>query len=63
MLYGIIMSSGYGNWMKLTRPPVYNLQPGDFKAVDVDGDGKYVDLDDKQFIGHDVPQLSSWFKK
>ncbi len=29
-------------WMKLQRPQVYNLQPGDFKAVDVDGDGKYL---------------------
>ena len=34
----------------------YGLQPGDFKAVDVNGDGKYVNLDDKQFIGHRAPR-------
>ncbi|MGC1240868.1 MAG: TonB-dependent receptor [Chryseosolibacter sp.] len=34
----------------------YGLQPGDFKAVDVNGDGKYVNLDDKQFIGYDAPR-------
>jgi TonB-linked SusC/RagA family outer membrane protein len=34
----------------------YNMQPGDFKAVDVNGDGKYVDVQDKQFIGYTVPR-------
>lgn len=34
----------------------YNLQPGDFKAVDVDGDKRYVDLLDKQFIGFENPR-------
>jgi TonB-linked SusC/RagA family outer membrane protein len=34
----------------------YNMQPGDFKAVDVNGDGKYVDVEDKQFIGYTVPR-------
>jgi TonB-dependent starch-binding outer membrane protein SusC len=35
---------------------VYNLLPGDYKVLDVDGDGKLINLNDKQFIGHDVPQ-------
>jgi len=35
---------------------VYNMEPGDFKALDVDGDGKFVNLMDKQYIGHDSPQ-------
>ena len=34
----------------------YNLLPGDFKAVDVNGDYKYVNLQDKQFIGYDAPR-------
>jgi len=35
----------------------YNLRPGDYKAVDVDGDGKYIDLQDKKFIGHKEPRF------
>lgn len=34
----------------------YGLQPGDFKAVDVNGDGRYVNFDDKRFIGYDAPR-------
>jgi TonB-linked SusC/RagA family outer membrane protein len=34
----------------------YNMQPGDFKSIDVNNDGKYVDVDDKQFIGYTVPR-------
>jgi TonB-dependent starch-binding outer membrane protein SusC len=34
----------------------YGLQPGDFKAADVNGDGKYVNLDDKKFIGYEAPR-------
>lgn len=34
----------------------YNMQPGDYKAVDVNNDGKYVDLQDKRFIGYDAPR-------
>lgn len=34
----------------------YGLQPGDFKAVDVNNDGKYVNLDDKKFIGYEAPR-------
>ncbi|TKT87061.1 TonB-dependent receptor [Dyadobacter frigoris] len=36
---------------------VYKLQPGDFKAVDVDGNGKYEALADKQFIGYRQPRF------
>ena len=36
---------------------VYKLQPGDFKAVDVDGNGKYEALMDKQFIGYRQPRF------
>ena len=35
---------------------VYNLEPGDYKVLDVDGDGKLINLNDKQFMGHDAPQ-------
>lgn len=34
----------------------YNMVPGDIKGEDVDGDGKYIDVNDKQFIGHTVPR-------
>jgi TonB-linked SusC/RagA family outer membrane protein len=34
----------------------YNMQPGDFKAVDVNDDDRYVDLIDKKFIGHTEPR-------
>lgn len=36
---------------------VYKLQPGDFKATDVDGNGKYEALIDKQFIGYRQPRF------
>lgn len=36
---------------------VYNMEPGDFKAVDVDGDGKYINLNDKKFIGYKEPRF------
>jgi TonB-dependent starch-binding outer membrane protein SusC len=34
----------------------YNMRVGDFKSVDVNGDGKYTDLIDKQFIGFTQPR-------
>jgi len=34
----------------------YSMQPGDFKSEDVNADGKYVDVEDKQFIGYTVPR-------
>jgi hypothetical protein len=34
----------------------YNLEAGDYKAVDANGDGRYTDLQDKLFIGHDQPR-------
>ena len=40
----------------------YNLQPGDFKAVDVDDDGKYSDRVDKKFIGHTQPRYRIGFR-
>lgn len=36
---------------------VYRLQPGDFKAVDVDKNGVYEALTDKQFIGYSAPRF------
>lgn len=36
---------------------VYKLQPGDFKATDVDGNGKYEALADKMFIGYRQPRF------
>jgi len=35
---------------------VYNMVPGDYKAVDVNDDGKYLQLDDKRFIGYTSPR-------
>jgi TonB-linked SusC/RagA family outer membrane protein len=40
----------------------YNMQPGDFKSEDVNGDGKYVDVEDKQFIGYEVPRYRLGFR-
>jgi len=34
----------------------YNLKPGDYKVTDVDGDYRFVDLQDKKFIGHTSPR-------
>lgn len=34
----------------------YGMQPGDFKSVDVNKDDKYVDVEDKQFIGYTTPR-------
>src|SRR5690606_31677600 len=34
----------------------YNMSPGDYKSLDVNGDGKYTDLIDKQFIGYSTPR-------
>jgi TonB-dependent starch-binding outer membrane protein SusC len=34
----------------------YNLRMGDYKVVDVNEDGKLVDVVDKQFIGHTAPR-------
>lgn len=36
---------------------VYKLQPGDFKATDVDGNGKFEALQDKMFIGYLQPRF------
>ena len=34
------------------------LRPGDYKVEDVNGDGLYKELDDKQFLGHTVPRFN-----
>lgn len=41
---------------------VYKLEPGDFKATDVDGNGKYEALLDKQFIGYRQPRFRIGFR-
>lgn len=35
----------------------YNMLPGDYKAEDVNNDGSYVDVEDKQFIGYTKPRF------
>lgn len=40
----------------------YNMSPGDFKSVDVNGDGKYTDLIDKRFIGYETPRYHVGFR-
>lgn len=34
----------------------YGMKPGDFKGVDVNNDKRYVDVDDKKFIGYTTPR-------
>ncbi|WP_236252803.1 SusC/RagA family TonB-linked outer membrane protein [Echinicola sp. 20G] len=34
----------------------YQLEPGDYRLVDVNGDGKFSELDDKQFLGYSEPR-------
>lgn len=41
---------------------VYKQYPGYLKALDVNGDGKYTDSQDKQFIGHSSPQYRLGFR-
>jgi TonB-dependent starch-binding outer membrane protein SusC len=41
---------------------VFGLKPGDYKAVDVNGDGAYSALDDKQFIGYRRPRYRIGFR-
>lgn len=40
----------------------YGLSPGDYKAVDVNGDGSYTTLEDKQFIGYSQPRYRLGFR-
>lgn len=40
----------------------YNLKPGDFKVLDVDGDYRFVDLQDKKFIGNTTPRYRLGFR-
>src|SRR5690606_16982400 len=35
----------------------YNMNPGDYKGIDVNDDNKFIDLDDKQFIGYETPRF------
>ncbi|MDD2476006.1 MAG: SusC/RagA family TonB-linked outer membrane protein, partial [Dysgonamonadaceae bacterium] len=35
----------------------YGLEPGDYKAVDVNDDGKYTQFEDKKFIGYTAPRV------
>ncbi len=39
-----------------SQAAVYRLVPGDFKARDIDGNGKYEALSDKTFIGYSQPR-------
>src|SRR5690606_4062174 len=41
---------------------VYRLQPGDFKAEDVDNNGVFEALTDKQFIGYSAPRFRLGFR-
>jgi TonB-linked SusC/RagA family outer membrane protein len=40
----------------------YNLKPGDYKVLDVDGDHRFVDLQDKKFIGYESPRYRLGFR-
>jgi hypothetical protein len=40
----------------------FSLAPGDFKAVDVNGDGVYRELDDKRFLGWRDPRARIGFR-
>ena len=39
----------------------YGMRVGDYKAIDVNNDGDYIELDDKQFIGHTRPRYRIGF--
>ncbi|WP_236973656.1 SusC/RagA family TonB-linked outer membrane protein [Membranihabitans maritimus] len=41
---------------------VFNMSPGDYKGEDVNGDGKYIDVEDKQFIGFTTPRYLVGFR-
>jgi TonB-dependent starch-binding outer membrane protein SusC len=41
---------------------VYKQKPGWYKALDVNSDGVYTAVQDKQFIGHDTPQFRLGFR-
>lgn len=41
---------------------VYGLAPGDWKVKDVNDDKKLLQFDDKQFIGHTIPQYNIGFR-
>lgn len=41
---------------------VYGMRVGDFKAVDVDGNGVYNELVDKKFIGYEEPRYRFGFR-
>lgn len=47
-----------GIWQTAEREEAlkYNLKPGDYKVTDVDGDYRFVDLQDKKFIGYETPR-------
>lgn len=53
-----------GVWQENEREEAesYGMRVGDFKAVDVDGDGKYTEFDDKQFIGYTKPRHRLGFR-
>ncbi|WP_455628575.1 TonB-dependent receptor [Parabacteroides chinchillae] len=44
------------------KAAVYRLSPGDWKAADVDDNGKYEALQDKQFIGYSEPRHRLGFR-
>ncbi|SMO62717.1 SusC/RagA family TonB-linked outer membrane protein [Fodinibius sediminis] len=48
-----------GMWQveEAEQADVYNLSPGDIKAVDVNDDGSYTSQQDKRFIGHTEPRF------
>lgn len=48
-----------GIWQEDERDEakVYNLEPGDFKARDLDGNGSYEAVKDKTFIGYEQPRF------
>src|SRR5690606_40787922 len=53
-----------GVWQsnEVDEADVYGLAPGDYKAEDVNGDGVYSQLDDKQFIGWREPSYRIWMR-
>ena len=54
--------SGIWQTDEATEAAKYNLRPGDYKAEDVDADGRYTDLVDKQFIGYTAPRARIGFR-
>ena len=57
MPYGIMTSRVSGRKMNGMKTAKYSLEPGDLKAVDLDGNESYEAVKDKTFLGYEQPRF------